>query len=93
MTFPAAGRADRLRAAVAKRASPEARAAGATACRSILTVLEAKPGQSLASNAQPAGRGSDDPDRRIVAMLSARQDVRFSESCCSKTAASEGPVG
>jgi hypothetical protein len=40
-----------------------------------------------------AGRGSDDPDRRIVAMLSARQDTRFSESCCSKTAASEGPVG
>ncbi len=40
-----------------------------------------------------AGRGSDDPDRRIIAMLSARQDTRFSESCCSKTAANEGPMG
>jgi hypothetical protein len=40
-----------------------------------------------------AGRGSDDPDRRIIAMLSARQDARFLESCCSKTAASEGLVG
>jgi hypothetical protein len=47
-----------IRAAVSKGASPEARAAGATACRSILTVLEAKPGQSLASNAQPAGAQS-----------------------------------
>ena len=40
-----------------------------------------------------AGRGNDDPDRRIIAMLSARQDARFSASCCSKTAASEGPMG
>ena len=40
-----------------------------------------------------AGRGNDDPDRRIIAMLSVRQDAQFSESCCSKTAASEGPVG
>jgi hypothetical protein len=39
-----------------------------------------------------AGRGNDDPDRRIIAMLSARQNARFLESCCSKTAASEGPV-
>ncbi|HEU4731793.1 MAG TPA: hypothetical protein VFT22_28045 [Kofleriaceae bacterium] len=37
-----------LRAAVAKGASPGARAAGATACRSILTVLDARPGQPLA---------------------------------------------
>jgi hypothetical protein len=38
-----------------------------------------------------AGRGNDDPDRRVVAMLSARQNARLSEGCCSKTAASEGP--
>ena len=31
-----------------------------------------------------AGRGNDDPDRRIIAMLSARQNARFLESCCSK---------
>jgi hypothetical protein len=36
-----------IRLAVVQGASPEARAAGATACRSILTVLEAKPGQPL----------------------------------------------
>ena len=41
-----------IRAAVAKGAAPEARTAGATACRSILTVLEAKPGQPLAAEPQ-----------------------------------------
>lgn len=38
-----------IRAAVAPGAPPDARAAGAVACRSILTVLEAKPGQPLGS--------------------------------------------
>lgn len=38
-----------IRAAVAPSASTEARASGANACRSILTVLEAKPGQLLAT--------------------------------------------
>src|SRR5204862_2198524 len=36
-----------IRSAVAPSASPQARTAGASACRSILTVLEAKPGQPL----------------------------------------------
>src|SRR5262245_1817611 len=43
-----------IRSAVAPGASPEARAAGATACRSILTVLEAKPGEPLAAAPGPA---------------------------------------
>ena len=38
-----------IRAAVSPSASAEARTAGASACRSILTVLEAKPGQLLAT--------------------------------------------
>ena len=38
-----------IRAAVAPSASTEARTAGVNACRSILTVLEAKPGQLLAA--------------------------------------------
>jgi hypothetical protein len=41
-----------IRAAVAPSASAEARAAGASACRAILTVLEAKPGQPLAPTPQ-----------------------------------------
>ncbi len=41
-----------IRAAVIPGASAEARAAGANACRSILTVLEAKPGQPLAATPQ-----------------------------------------
>jgi hypothetical protein len=41
-----------IRAAVTPSASAEARAAGANACRSILTVLEAKPGQPLAATPQ-----------------------------------------
>jgi hypothetical protein len=47
-----------IRNAVAKGASPEARAAGASACRSITTVLEAQPGQPLAPASQPAGAAS-----------------------------------
>jgi len=41
-----------IRAAVTSSASAEARAAGANACHSILTVLEAKPGQPLAATSQ-----------------------------------------
>ena len=41
-----------IRAAVTPSASAEARTAGANACRSILTVLEAKPGQPLAAMPQ-----------------------------------------
>jgi len=42
-----------VRAALARGASAELRAVGATACRSLLTVLEAKPGQPLAAAPQP----------------------------------------
>lgn len=55
-----------IRSAVAQSASPEARAAGATACRSILTVLEAKPGQPL--GAPPAPTPS--PTFPIASLLS-----------------------
>lgn len=41
-----------IRAAVTPSASAEVRMAGANACRSILTVLEAKPGQPLAATPQ-----------------------------------------
>jgi len=41
-----------IRAAVTAGATAEARTAGANACRSILTVLEAKPGQPLAATPQ-----------------------------------------
>ena len=42
-----------IRAALARGASVEVRASGANACRSILTVLDAKPGQPLAAAPQP----------------------------------------
>ena len=42
-----------IHAALSRGASAEARAVGATACRSILTVLEAKPGQPLTGSPQP----------------------------------------
>lgn len=38
---------DSIRAALASEATPEARAAGAAACRTILTALEATPGAPL----------------------------------------------
>lgn len=44
---PLAAMITSIRSAVAPNASPQARTAGASACRSILTVLEAKPGQPL----------------------------------------------
>lgn len=37
-----------------------------------------------------AGRGSDDPDRRVIAMLSARQNGRMNGARCSQVAAEEG---
>jgi hypothetical protein len=55
-----------IRSAVAPGASPEARATGATACRSILTVLDAKPGEPLA--AAPASPTS--PTSPIASLLS-----------------------
>lgn len=55
-----------IRSAVVRGASPEARAAGATACRSILTVLEAKPGEPLAAAPAP----TTSPTSPIAALLS-----------------------
>ena len=37
------------------------------------------------------GRGSDDPDRRFIAMLSARQNAPTNDTRSSKIAANEGP--
>jgi hypothetical protein len=42
-----------IRAAVTRGASADLRAAGASACRAILTVLEARPGQPLAGLPPP----------------------------------------
>jgi hypothetical protein len=48
ITPPIAALLASIRAAVVKGAAPDARSAGATACRSILTVLDSKPGEPLA---------------------------------------------
>jgi hypothetical protein len=55
-----------IRAAIASDASPEARAAGAAACRAILTALESTPGQPIGAAivAPPAS-----PVAAIVATL------------------------
>lgn len=57
-----------IRAAVTRGASSETRAAGATACRSILTMLEAKPGQPLA--AAPQRTSPTSPASPIASLLS-----------------------
>lgn len=57
-----------IRAAVTRDASADARAAGATACRSILAVLEAKPGQPLAAAAQATAPAS--PASPLATLLS-----------------------
>jgi hypothetical protein len=55
-----------IRSAVVPNASPQARTAGASACRSILTVLEAKPGQPLIA-APPA---PTQPQSPLASLLS-----------------------
>jgi len=55
-----------IRSAVIPNASPQARTAGASACRSILTVLEAKPGQPLTA-APPA---PTQPQSSLAGLLS-----------------------
>ncbi len=58
-----------IRSAVARGASPEVRTAGAAACRSILTVLEAKPGDPLAAAPTPAAPAKS-PTSPIASLLS-----------------------
>jgi hypothetical protein len=58
-----------IRAGVVRGAPAEVRAAGATACRAILSVLEAKPGQPLAASPQPA-MSSASPASPLVSFLS-----------------------
>ena len=53
ITPPIASLIGSIRAAVVRGASADVRAAGASACRSLLTVLEARPGQPLASPPLP----------------------------------------
>jgi hypothetical protein len=53
ITPPVANLIASIRAAVARGASTDVRAAGASACRAILTVLEARPGQPLAALPPP----------------------------------------
>lgn len=55
-----------IRSALAPNASPQARSAGATAARSILTVLDAKPGQPLT----PAPPASTRPPSPLAALFS-----------------------
>ena len=54
-----------IRMAVATNATAETRAAGATACRTILTALDATAGEPLAATAVPA------PNAQAVAIASA----------------------
>ncbi len=53
ITPPIASLVRSIRAAVARGASVDVRAAGASACRSISTVIEARPGQPLAALPPP----------------------------------------
>jgi hypothetical protein len=57
---PLAAMITSIRSALAPNASPQARIAGTSACRSILSVLEAKPGQPLAT-APPAPSQAPSP--------------------------------
>ena len=61
---------DSIRAAIASDATPEANAAGATACRAILAALEGTPGQPLAVPAVVPLNGS-----QIAGMVSALRGV------------------
>src|SRR5262245_49527274 len=71
-----------IRASVAPGVTPEARAAGAAACRAILTALEAQVGQSLvpatsSSTASPASPAPTSPLARILSQLTAMPREQF----------------
>lgn len=59
-----------IRASIAPDASAEARAVGATACRSILTALEAKAGQPLTA-APATATSATSPLTAMLAQLAA----------------------
>jgi hypothetical protein len=61
-----------IRASVAPGVTPEARAAGAAACRAILTALEAHVGQSLVPTISPptATRVAQEPTSPLARILS-----------------------
>lgn len=59
-----------IRAAIDPDASEQARAAGAHACRTILTALEAKPGEPM-----PASASDASPATQIAQMLGALKGV------------------
>ena len=61
---------DSIRAAITTDATPEAKAAGVTACRAILAALEATPGQPLAAPAVVPLSGS-----QIAGVVSALRGV------------------
>jgi hypothetical protein len=70
VTPPLASLIAAIRASVARGASAEARIAGATACRSILTELEAKPGQPLVALPPPPPAASTSATSPIAALFS-----------------------
>ena len=59
-----------IRAAIASDATPEAKAAGATACRAILAALESTPGQPIALSTVAPMSGS-----QIASVVSALRGV------------------
>jgi hypothetical protein len=65
---PAAELIAAIRAAITRGASPELRRAGASACRSLLAVFEAKPGQPLIAS-PPAAPTAPTPFTAFAAML------------------------
>jgi hypothetical protein len=68
ITPPVASLIASIRAAVARGASADVRAAGANACRAILTVLDARPGQPLVALPPPVAATS--PSSPIAALFS-----------------------
>lgn len=70
LTPPFASLIAAIQAAVVRGASPDIRAAGVSACRSILTVLEARPGQPLVvSPLPPTSVSAAAPTSPIAALL------------------------
>ena len=60
-----------VRAALAGDAGEEARAAGADACRTILTALDAKPGEPMAAPASAIASAAPAPGLPVAAIVSA----------------------
>src|SRR5262245_61869713 len=84
-----------IRTATASNATPEQRAIGAQACRTILSALDAEPGKPIVPPAQPVGAASAIPVDQVLDFVIARLRAIAppDDSGGTKTSPHSAPLG